>query len=169
MLGLIRRMPFTSAMMLLIGIVSAAAGLLDHPMESGQLARWGFGWTDLTHGAFWRLLSAPLFILRPYMMITISAILLFFVGSCELLLKTRRTVLIFAVTHVTGYVGSLLLLKGLGRAGWTAAQNLAAQRDVGSSNGALGAAGAVLVFLPPGLRGPVATNSQPTSMPVCSS
>lgn len=148
----LRRVPFTVLVILAVLLSSAVAGLLGRPLSPPQLARWGFGWADLTQGHPWRLLSAPLFILKPYMALSISAILLFFVGSCEMLLKTRRTVTVFLAGHVVGYVGALLLLQPLGRGGWVLAQQLAIQRDVGASNGAFGAAGALLIFLPRGLR-----------------
>ena len=147
-----KRVPFTLLLIMAVLTVSSVAGLLGRPISAHQLARWGFGWEDLVNGQVWRLLTAPFFILKPYMALSISAIILFFVGSCELLLKTRRTFLVFLTSHVAGYVGALLLLNPLGRAGWPLAQQLAAARDVGSSNGAFGAAGAMLVFLPAGLR-----------------
>ncbi len=146
------RVPFTLLLILAILSVSSAAGLLGRPLTSSQLQHWGFGWHDLVNGDFWRLLSAPLLVLKPYMALSISAIVLFFVGSCELLLKTRRTIIVFLSSHVLGYVGALLLLNPLGRAGWPLAAELASHRDVGASNGAFGAAGAMLLFLPSGLR-----------------
>ena len=150
--GLARRVPFTLALIAAILTVSAVTGLLGHPISDQQLAQWGFGWQDLVGGHFERLLSAPFLILKPYMALSISAIILFFVGSCELLLRSRRTVIVFGTSHVLGYVGALLLLNPLGRSGWELARQMAAHRDVGASNGAFGTAGAVLMFLPPGLR-----------------
>lgn len=151
-LRVLRRLPFTTLMILAVLAVSTVAGLLSHPISEAQLDRYGFGLTDLRDGALWRLLTAPFLILKPYMALTIAAILLFFVGTCELVLRTRRTLIVFGLAHATGYIGALLLLSGLGRAGVEAAARLASHRDVGASNGAFGAAGALLVFLPPSMR-----------------
>lgn len=148
----VRHIPFTSALIATVLVVSATNGLLGRPLAADQLARWGFGLQDLLRGDVWRLLSAPALILRPYMALTISAILLFFVGTAEMVLRTRRTMIVFAACHVAGYVGALMLLSVLGKAGLAHAAALAAQRDVGASNGAFGAAGALLMFLPRSFR-----------------
>jgi lysylphosphatidylglycerol synthetase-like protein (DUF2156 family) len=148
----IRRIPFTACLIPTVLIVSALAGLLSRPIAADQLARWGFGLEDLGKGDLWKLLTAPFLILRPYMAVTISAILLFFVGSCELVLRTRRTIVSFAISHVVGYVGAMGLISLLGSSGWASATTLAGQRDVGASNGAFGTLGTLLLFLSPSLR-----------------
>ncbi|HPF69461.1 MAG TPA: DUF2156 domain-containing protein [Candidatus Krumholzibacteria bacterium] len=147
-----RRIPFTSALIATVLVVTASNGLWGHPLGADQLARWGFGLQDLVRGDLWRLLSAPSLILRPYMALTISAILLFFVGTAEMVLRTRRTLVTFVVCHAAGYIGAITLLDWLGRLGNEHAAMLAAQRDVGASNGAFGAAGALVIFLPRSFR-----------------
>lgn len=149
---LVQQVPFTTLLIAAVLVVSAAAGLLVRPISADQLERWGFGITDVFDGGGWHLLSAPFLILRPYMALTISAILLFFVGTCELMLRTRRTVVVFVIAHVIGYTGAVALLTLLGHVGLAGATALGQQRDVGASNGAFGAAGALMVFLPPQLR-----------------
>ena len=114
----VRRTPFTLLLIAAVLGVSSVAGLLGRPITPDQLLHRGFGWHDLIHGDLLRLLTAPFFILMPYMGLSITAIILFFVGSCELLLKTRRTLVVFFTCHVLGYVGTLLLLNPLGRAGF---------------------------------------------------
>ncbi len=149
---LVRRLPFTTVLILSLLTISSIAGVLSRPLSSDQLRHWGFGWEDLISGRVWHLLSAPFLVLRPYMALSITAILLFFVGSCELLLRTKRTIMVFVVSHILGYLGTFVLLRALGRLGWKAAEALTVHGDVGASNGAFGAIGAVLVFLPTTLR-----------------
>jgi len=150
--GTARRIPFTTLLITTVLAISAAHGLLGKPLAPAQLARWGFGLGDLLRGDLWRLVSAPTLILKPYMALTISAIILFFVGTAELVMRTRRTMIVFGVCHVVGYVGAMLLMDLLGRLGVARAAELAVLRDVGASNGAFGAAGALLLFLPRSLR-----------------
>ncbi|HKI84134.1 MAG TPA: rhomboid family intramembrane serine protease, partial [Candidatus Krumholzibacteria bacterium] len=149
---LLRRLPFTTVLILALLTISSIAGVLSHPISSDQLRHWGFGWEDLLAGRMWHLLSAPFLVLRPYMALSITAILFFFVGSCELLLRTKRTIAVFVVSHLLGYLGTFALLRALGRLGWRAAEALTVQGDVGASNGAFGAIGALLVFLPSSIR-----------------
>ncbi len=148
----VQQVPFTTVMIVAVLVASSAAGLLERPMSTGQLEQWGFGLTDIFDGRWWHLLSAPFLVLKPYMALTISAILLFFVGTCELVLRTRRTVVAFVIAHVVGYTGAMALLTILGHMGLDGAAALGHQRDVGASNGAFGAAGALMMFLPPQLR-----------------
>ncbi len=127
--GTARRIPFTTLLITTVLVISAVHGLLGKPLDPAQLARWGFGLGDLLRGDLWRLISAPTLILKPYMALTISAIILFFVGTAELVMHTRRTMIVFGVCHVVGYVGAMLLLDLLGRLG------------MASGGGAGGAAG----------------------------
>lgn len=149
---LLPRIPFTMVMVTGIFTASAAAGLLGHSISPEQLQRWGFGLQDLLAGRFWKLALAPFFIIHPYMALSITSILVFFLGTCELVLRTRRALIAFWTAHVSGYVGAFALLDLLGHLGLRAARSLSQETDVGASNGAFGAAGAVLHFLPGSLR-----------------
>lgn len=142
---LIRRIPFTLLLTGGILVTTAATGTLIHPISPVQLREWGFGGF---HPAWLRLFLAPLQILRPVMALSLIPTVLVFVGMCEWRLRTRRTIFVYIVAHVIGYVGDAGLLRGLADLGSHWASALVAQRDVGASNGAMGALGALLVFLP---------------------
>ncbi len=144
-LKLIRRIPFTLLLTATILVVTAKTGTLIHPISPAQLLEWGFGGA---HPAIVRLLLAPFQILRPVMALSLIPTVLVFVGMCEWRLRTVRTIVIYLIAHVVGYVGDAGLLRGLADLGSAWAKGLVLQRDVGASNGAMGALGALLVFMP---------------------
>lgn len=144
---LLRRLPFTAAMVAAVLVAAAITDSLAHPLSAAALHRWGFGLEQLRAGRLDHLLSAPFPVLRPYMAITIVAVVILFVGACEYRLGSRRAVIAFAAGHVAGYVGGAAALGLLARSGWEWAEVTARAVDVGASNGAFGAAGAAIVFL----------------------
>ncbi len=143
------RIPFTLALAGAILATTAITGTLTHPISPEQLQRWGYGPYNTAPA---RLLLATFQILRPYMALSLIPSVLVFVGACEWRLRTRRTVLVYLLGHVAGYVGDAVLLRDLARGGSEWARAAALQPDVGASNGAMATLGAVLVFLPRGQR-----------------
>jgi len=139
-------------MVAVILAVTAVTGTLTRPITSVTLEKWGFGLGDLYEGRSGHLFYAAFQVFRPYMLLSVLASLLLFLGACEYLLGTWRAALSFWVGHILGYVGGLLLLIGLGQAGVTWAQSLALEEDVGASNGAFCAVGAAMLYLPGRLR-----------------
>ncbi|MHB8079165.1 MAG: bifunctional lysylphosphatidylglycerol flippase/synthetase MprF [Candidatus Krumholzibacteriia bacterium] len=152
-----RRLPLTFTLVAAILVVNALGGWLGRPLPRLELDRWGLGFADLVAGRLGGLLTTPFLVLRPAMALSTIAIVLLFVGGCELLLRTRRTAAVFLAGHVGAYLGAYGLLALLARLGVGEAGTLLAQRDVGASNGAFAAAGAAVVWLPAGVRRPVAT------------
>jgi len=146
--ALARRAPFTLATIGAIVLVAVITGTASAPIDRLLLDRWGFGLADLRAGRFLNLAAAPFQILRPAILVTVTSSLFVFGVACEILWGTRRTALAFWVSHAVGYVGTLLLLWGLGAAGWDWARNLSQHQDVGASNGVFGAAGALAAGLP---------------------
>ena len=151
-LRLVRRLPFTTTMAVAILVVNGLGGWLARPLPLLDLDRWGIGLPDIVTGHLDRLFTTPFLVLRPAMALSTIAILLVFVGGCELLLHTRRTMIAFAAGHVAAYLGAYGLIALVERLGLTSASTLLTQRDVGSSNGAFAAAGAALIWLPASLR-----------------
>ncbi len=152
---LVRRLPLTFTLVVGILVVNGLGGWLARPLPRLELERWGLGFADIVAGHLGRLLTTPFLVLRPAMAVSTVAIILLFVGTCELLLRTRRAAVVFAAGHVTAYLGAYGLLALLARLGVGEAAALLVQRDVGASNGAFAAAGAALVWLPAGVRRPV--------------
>ncbi|HEX5133729.1 MAG TPA: phosphatidylglycerol lysyltransferase domain-containing protein [Candidatus Krumholzibacteria bacterium] len=142
---LLARIPFSLGLTAAILSVTAVTGTLTHPISPEQLRYWGYGGYS---PAPLHLLLATFQILRPYMALSLIPTILVFVGGCEWRLGTRLTILVYLVGHVVGYVGDAVILHGLAKEGNAWAQALAPQLDVGGSNGAMAALGALLVFLP---------------------
>jgi len=148
----LRRVPFTLLTVAAILLVTAATGTMTRPITPALLARWGFGLDDLRSGRLYLLVLTPFQVYRPFMVLTITASLLLFLGACEYLLGTRRAVIAFWLTNVTGYLGAFLLLWPFAAAGYGWAGRLAHGPDVGASAAGFGAVGTVIPFLPPAYR-----------------
>lgn len=141
--------------MMMVTAIFATATLtntLAQPIPAGVLDRWGFGLRQVQDGRFYQLFLAPFQVLRPYMAVSITATILLFVGTCEYQLGSRRTIISFLVSHVAGYTGALLVLRVGHELGWAWAGQTMHVTDVGASNGAFGAAGTAVLFLPRRVR-----------------
>jgi hypothetical protein len=92
-----RRIPFTLAMVAAILAVTAATGTMMRPISPALLNRWGFDLETLREGRLDHLPLTAFQVYRPYMVVTITTSLLFFVGACEYVLGTRRTFIAFWV------------------------------------------------------------------------
>jgi phosphatidylglycerol lysyltransferase len=146
--AVIRRSSFTLSLVFAILAVTTATGTLVNPIAPDQLARWGMSAADVAHGRLFPLLTAPFQVYRPYMVLSILAVTLAFVGACEWRLRTRMVAAVWIVSHVVGYVVGSAIILLFAHAGFAWATRLVSQPDVGASNGAIGAAGALMVFMP---------------------
>ncbi|GAC1638743.1 MAG: hypothetical protein NVS4B8_04930 [Herpetosiphon sp.] len=146
------RVPFTLALVVTILTVTSMTGTIADPITQSQLNRWGWSVMHLQRLEFMPLFLAIFQATEPYHVMTITALLLLFVGSCEYILGTRQAILVCSVAHVAGYVGTSLLVWLFAVAGFHWALQLTAVADVGASLAAFGAAGMVLPFLPVGIR-----------------
>ncbi len=140
-LTLVRRVPFTASVVVLIVVLALTTGTAWSPLED---ASWypdvAFGPPALEAGRWWTLVTGSLFALQP---LQYPAILVFFaapVGLCEWRLGTRLTSAIVVVGQLLGIVLGGLLMIALAHTGWGWAQRTAADLDVGFSAGALAAA-----------------------------
>jgi len=142
-----RTVPFTLLLIASILVTAAITNTLARPIPPDLLARWGFGRDQILAGRSYQLLFAQFQILKPYMAISITTMVLVFVGAAEYRLGTWRAALSFFAGHIVGYIGGVSAASLLGRAGVEWAQRASLMADVGASNGAFGAAGAVLLFM----------------------
>ncbi|MCA9755517.1 MAG: DUF2156 domain-containing protein [Candidatus Eisenbacteria bacterium] len=157
--------PILCVAILLVALLTDTAA---NPLSPEQLESFGFGLADLFREPH-RLLTAPFLVYRPSMLPSILAIVAVFVGLAETRLGWRRAVVSFVIGHLAGYVvapfvltlfaGDATSASGAADAVGTAARSagalgalgttgLAALRDVGASNGAFGAWGAVSLSWP---------------------
>ena len=153
-LAVVRRLPFTLTIALAVLLVTAATGTMMRPITPALLDRWGFGLDDLRAGRLWPLLLTPFQVYRPYMVATLLSSLLLFVGACEYLYGTRRTLLVFWSGQLAGYLLAFLLLWPLVALGSPWAARLTLHADVGASAAGFAAAGAVIPALPRPVRRP---------------
>jgi phosphatidylglycerol lysyltransferase len=141
------RLPFSASLIIAILATAAISNTLAHPISAEMLDRWGFGVEQMRDGRLYQVFLAPFQVFRPYMAISIAAMVLLFVGACEFRLGTARAVGAFLSGHIVGYLGATLVLLLLVRLGLGWATKVYPTTDVGASSGAFGAGGAVLVFL----------------------
>lgn len=151
---LLRRLPFTLALLATMFITGAVGGTMFHPITSDPdlLHTVGWGVPALRQGEVWTLVTSFAFTWQPWMLQTITLSILLFVLPLELVAGTKRTAFVFLSTQIGAYFLTALLiswpLAGLGSP-W--GEQLARVRDVGASAGAFGCAAALTWYLPRGL------------------
>jgi phosphatidylglycerol lysyltransferase len=134
----VRRIPFTTAVVLVILAVGVATGSLWTPIsERTWFPDAAYGLPSLTEGAWWTPLTGSLLALSPVFYVPVIASFLLFVGFAEWRLGSRRTALICVAGQLVAVLGAALTLLALRHSGWDWAETLALTRDAGFSAGAL--------------------------------
>jgi hypothetical protein len=156
-LRILRRVPFTTSVVVLVVGLAIATGTLWSPLErAGWYPDVAFGPPALLDGRWWTVVTGSLFALEP---LQYPVVLVFFalpVALCEWRLGTRLTAVVVVVFQAVGVIGGGYLVAAL--ASWTDwgwAQRTAQDLDVGFSAGALGAAVVVSAHLRRPWRGRV--------------
>lgn len=153
--SVLRRLPFTLALAATILITTAVTGTMGRSISTDQLAVWGFGASDFD-GAGWLKLAISAFqIFEPYMATSMLATVLALVGSCEYRLGTKKTVVVFALSHVAGLLAVIGVAKAFASGGGGRGMLVSWQQEVGASAGSIGCLGAWLVYFPGRLRAPL--------------
>ncbi len=134
------RLPFTTSLLATMLVANATGGSLTHSItEEALLGRVGYGLDTLQAGRLDTLITNIPFALYPWMLATITFLVLIGVAPFELVAGWRRTALVFFAAQIGGYLLASLLvawpLAALG-SGW--GHSLATARDVGPSAGAFG-------------------------------
>jgi hypothetical protein len=148
----VRRIPFTLLLALTILVTTTVTGTLLRAIDAADLVRWGFSAADLAHGRWFHLFLATFQILDPYLALSMLATVLALVGSCEYRLGTARTVLVYALSHVIGFLAIIAVAKIFAATGSRWGTLLVSEHNVGASAGAVGAMGAWLMAFPRPLR-----------------
>src|SRR4051812_47337612 len=134
----VRRIPFTTAVVLLVLAVGVATGSLWTPVsERAWFPDVAYGLPSLTAGAWWTVLTGSLLALTPVFYLAVIGSFLLFVGTAEWLLGTRRTALICVAGQLVAVLAAAGTLLALRHSGWHWAEALGRVRDVGPSAGAL--------------------------------
>lgn len=147
-----RRIPFTLLLALTILVTTTVTGTLLRAIDATDLVRWGFSADDLAHGRWFHLFLATFQILDPYLALSMLATVLALVGACEYRLGTRRTVIVYALAQVLGFVSIIVVAKAFAAMGSRWGTLLVSEHNVGASAGAVGAMGAWLMAFPRPLR-----------------
>lgn len=147
---LLRRVPFTLALLALIVACALGSGAWHSALADGDLPmRIGYGWPALQAGRLWAFAAGVPFVLYPWMLLTILWIVVLFVGPYEYVAGSARTAAIFLGSHfggallAAGLVGASLALGGP-----RLLTGMAGKFDVGASAGAYGCAAALIGHLP---------------------
>jgi len=153
-LGRLARVRFTWALLALLYVVAAWTGSLTHRLEGlGLLQRYGYGLPALEHGRLETLITSTAFALFPWMLATITVIILIFTVPYEMVAGGWRAAFVFFASQIGGYLlASLLVAWPLDALGVPWGHYLATARDVGASAGAFGCGGALVWHLPPRWR-----------------
>jgi hypothetical protein len=148
----VRRIPFTLVLALTILVTTTVTGTLLRAISAEELVRWGVSAADLAHGRWLQLFLATFQILDPYLALSMLATVLALVGACEYRLGTGRTVVVYALGQVTGFLAIVLAGRVFVHMGSRWGEMLVAEHNVGASAGAVAAMGAWLVAFPRPLR-----------------
>ncbi|HMM41526.1 MAG TPA: DUF2156 domain-containing protein [Thermomicrobiales bacterium] len=144
------RLPFTTGLLATMLVANATGGSLTRSITGETLlGRVGYGLDTLRAGRLDTLVTNIPFALYPWMLATITFLVLIGVAPFELAAGWRRTAIVFFAAQVGGYLLASLLvawpLAALG-SGW--GRSLATARDVGPSAGAFGCLAALAWYLP---------------------
>jgi hypothetical protein len=148
----VRRIPFTLLLALTIFVTATVTGTLLRAINATELIRWGFSAADLVHGRWLQLFLATFQILDPYLALSMLATVLALVGACEYRLGTARTVLVYALSQVVGFLAIVAVARLFAATGSRWGTMLVSEHNVGASAGAVGALGAWLMVFPRPLR-----------------
>jgi hypothetical protein len=138
----VRRVPFTASVVVLILVLGVATGTLWSPLEDKS---WypdvAFGPPALLDGRWWTVVTGSLYALKPLQYVAILTFFVLPVSLCEWRLGTRRTAAVVVVFQAIGVIGGGYLMVALSSwTDWGWAQRTAQDLDVGFSAGALAAA-----------------------------
>ncbi|MCW0214880.1 MAG: hypothetical protein OJJ54_16095 [Pseudonocardia sp.] len=147
-----RRLPFTSAIVVVMLVVGVATRALWRPAED---ASWypavAYGLPSFAEDRWWTLLTGPFLAIVPLAYLAMTGSFALFVGAAEWVLGTRRA----AVVAVVGQVGAVLLSAGILlalREVWDWAAAVGTLIDVGFSAGSMASIALISALLRPPWR-----------------
>jgi phosphatidylglycerol lysyltransferase len=149
----LRRIPFTTTVLVLILVIGAVTGSLWTPIADrtwfGDVA---YGLPSLIDGAWWTPVTGSFLALSPVFYVPVLASFAVFVGFTERRLGTRRTFLICVAGQLVAVLASAGTLLALRFNSWAWAESLETARDAGFSAGALTCIGVATATMRPPWR-----------------
>jgi len=134
----LRRIPFTTAVVLLILVVGVATGSLWTPISDRTwFSSAAYGLPSLFENAWWTPVTGSLLAMSPVFYVPVLASFALFVGYTEWRLGSGRTALICVVGQLVAVFASAGTLLALRFNSWLWAESLEGERDAGFSAGAL--------------------------------
>jgi lysylphosphatidylglycerol synthetase-like protein (DUF2156 family) len=149
MRGFAGRFPVASAITSIVVYVMAATNW-DNDLHSQLIRHFGFGWHDLVHLQFWRLVTSPFVQDRPgfvwgNLLLLVPALFL-----AEHRLRSKSTALIFGLGDGLSTFAVLVIGRLAGALGSQVALRAALQRDGGSSSAGWALIAGCVASLPAG-------------------
>jgi membrane associated rhomboid family serine protease len=142
--GLLKRLPFTIAMVLIVAAIGVATATHLDRLEPALMKRFGFAPLHLPKGEWIRLVTSAFLTTGGWSFYRSLAMLGLCLGLCEYRTGTRKTILSFWLVHLaTLAIVSLLLAFPLYHFDVVWRKLLAAEHDVGPSAGYYGCLGFV--------------------------
>jgi hypothetical protein len=154
-LFLLRRVPFTTAVVAVMVIAAVATGAWRTPVETLRIyPSVAFGAPAFADGRWYTLVLGAFFALLPIYYLFVAGGFALLVGFAEYRLGTGRAVLATAGGHLVGVLVAAAVLSVGARASWPWAERVGAMTDVGFSAGMLAAVcvASMTVAAPWGLR-----------------
>lgn len=147
-LAVLRRVPFTTAVVLTVLVVGIATGALWRRVtEFSWYPDIAYGVPALQEGKWWTPVSGWFFGLSPAQYIAITIGFAVVVGYCEWRLGSVRTAMVCVCGQLIGILGGSLLIWALSHTEMDWAARLAEQRDVGFTTAMVAAVAAASATL----------------------
>jgi lysylphosphatidylglycerol synthetase-like protein (DUF2156 family) len=135
---ILRRCPFTVAVVVALLVVGAATTTLWHATEhQSWYPNVAFGLPSFEKARWWTLVTGPWFAISPIVYLPLIVSFALLVGYTEWQVGTRRAATYCVGGQLVGVVGAAFFLWIFRDSGWTWAHQLAGGLDVGFSAGAL--------------------------------
>lgn len=147
-LAVLRRVPFTLALLGTIWLLAVLTDSLGHGVPAAINARFGYAPADLESGQVYSILTSVLFIHKRFMIGPLNFSLLLFILPYEWIAGTRRVLAVFWGAHIIETLLSGVVILMLAADGFLPAMRLKVIDDVGMSAGTFACAGALLTVLP---------------------
>ena len=149
--GVVRRVPFTASVVIVILVVGLLARTVWTPIwRLSWFPDVAYGVPALQEGRIWTLLTGWLFFLTPSQYLSGLVMFAVVVGACEVRLGTRPVAIAAVAGEIGGILLASLLVWALSATSWRWADDLARVRDVGFTTGTL----TVLAVTTAALRSP---------------
>jgi len=153
--GVLRRVPFTASVVLLMLVLAVVYETLWTPIEQLPIyPKVAFGLPAFEAGRWGTLAFGAFFALIPIFYLFVAGGFALLVGFAEFRMGTARTVVVTLGGHLAGVLGCALFLLVFRDIGWPWAARVAELTDVGFSAGMMAAicVASVTVAAPWGLR-----------------